>query len=335
MGLTNSQYMTLMRIYDQRRLDRQLLIRRREQEIREKLPAYDELSRRIVDIYAEQTKAAVSGQDRHKSVVQAEIRNIEHEQRQLLANAGYPDDYLDPPYVCPHCHDTGFVNGQKCVCFRQLAAELLYQQSGLREILARENFEHFDIRYYSGKTDPSLGISPRENMNAVLKKCHEFIDHFDGKRNILFYGKTGVGKTFLTNCITKEMIDRCRTVISISAIGLVDVMEHHTFDRGAQTDPAEQAEDRFPYIEDCDLLIIDDLGTELSNSFVTGQLFYLLNKRMNASRSTIISTNLSLDALQKVYSERIFSRIISAYDIMMIIGDDIRVRKAIGGAPAD
>lgn len=331
MGLTNSQYMTLMRIYDQRRMDRQMLIRRREQEIREKIPAYTQLGDRIVDIYAGQTKAAIAGQPRHRSVVQAEIRDIENEQKELLRAAGYPEDYLDPPYVCPYCKDTGFQDGRKCVCFRQLASELLYQQSGLKEILERENFDHFRIDCYSDQKDAVLGISPRENMEAVLRKCHAFIDHFDGSGNLLFYGKTGVGKTFLTNCIAKEIMGQCRTVISLSAIHLVDIMEKHTFRRGNQEDREETEEDRYPYIEDCDLLIIDDLGTELANSFVTGQLFYLLNGRMNARRSTIISTNLALETLQKVYSERIFSRIISAYDVILITGEDIRVQKAIGG----
>lgn len=194
-------------------------------------------------------------------------------------------------------------------------------------MLKRENFDTFDIRYYSDTKNRSLGVSPRENIQAVLSTCHDFIDHFDEQsRNLLFYGDTGVGKTFLTNCIARELLDASHTVIYLTAFHLVDILQNNTF---GNDDMDDTDENMFHYILDCDLLIIDDLGTELNNAFITSQLFLCINERLLARKSTIISTNLSLDELQNEYSERIFSRLVSNYEIMLILGDDIRIKKAI------
>ena len=199
--------------------------------------------------------------------------------------------------------------------------------ANIHDVLKRENFDTFDIRYYSDTKNRSLGVSPRENIQAVLSTCHDFIDHFDEQsRNLLFYGDTGVGKTFLTNCIARELLDASHTVIYLTAFHLVDILQNNTF---GNDDMDDSDENMFHYILDCDLLIIDDLGTELNNAFITSQLFLCINERLLARKSTIISTNLSLDELQNEYSERIFSRLVSNYEIMLILGDDIRIKKAI------
>ena len=164
-------------------------------------------------------------------------------------------------------------------------------------------------------------------MENVLRTCKDFVRCFDETpANLLLYGDTGVGKTFLSNCIAKELLDTAHTVIYLTAFGLVDIIEANTF--GNDEDNTLE-ENMFDYIFDCDLLIIDDLGTEMNNSFVTSQLFLCINERILHGKSTIISTNLSLEDLQERYSERIFSRIISDYQILPIIGEDIRVKKAI------
>jgi DNA replication protein DnaC len=183
------------------------------------------------------------------------------------------------------------------------------------------------MNFYSTQKDRRLGISPRENMQSIVNTCRDFITQFDTHaRNLLFYGDTGVGKTFLTNCIARELLDTSHTVIYLTAFHLVDILQNNTF---GQDDLDDSSENMFDYILDCDLLIIDDLGTELNNSFVTSQLFLCINERLGMRKSTIISTNLSLDELQNEYSERIFSRLVSNYEIMLILGDDIRIKKAI------
>ena len=246
--------------------------------------------------------------------------------KESLTQAGFPENYLEPEYSCPDCRDTGFINGRKCHCFAQAVVNLLYSQSGLEQVLEKENFQTFRLDYYSPQPDPSFGISPREQMKAVLASCRRFIEEFDTSRgNLLFYGNTGVGKTFLTHCITKELLDRSHTAIYLSALSLVQILEEKAFHR----EETPENDDMADYIYSCDLIVIDDLGSELSNAFVNSQLFDFLNRRLMGGVSTIISTNLSLEELQATYSERIISRLIGSFEMLPVIGEDIRVRLAI------
>lgn len=327
MNLKNSQYQAIMRQYDLRQLHHRHLQTLRYQEITDKIPAYSQLEEEIAGLYAARARSAVLGQTEASEDACRRLQELQDRQRLLLVQAGYPADYLAMTYTCPDCHDTGFIGNEKCHCFKQAMVDLLYSQSNIHEVLKKENFDTFDIRYYSDKKDRRLGISPRENMQSIVSTCQDFIRHFDEQaRNLLFYGDTGVGKTFLTNCIARELLDTSHTVIYLTAFHLVDILQNNTF---GSDDMDDSGENMFSYILDCDLLIIDDLGTELNNSFVTSQLFLCINERLLARKSTIISTNLSLDELQNEYSERIFSRLVSNYEIMLILGDDIRIKKAI------
>lgn len=162
-------------------------------------------------------------------------------------------------------------------------------------------------------------------MEIALKACHEFVDTFsDDFRNILLYGDTGVGKTFLSHCIAKELIETSYSVIYFSAAQLFDLFAKNTFGKKEEQDMKSSE-----HIYDCDLLIIDDLGTELANSFTTSQLFVCLNERILRKRSTIISTNLALEDIKSIYSERIFSRLSSNYTMLRLTGDDIRIQKKL------
>ena len=161
-----------------------------------------------------------------------------------------------------------------------------------------------------------------------MKNAHltalEFVDTFaDEFRNLFLYGDTGVGKTFLSNCIAKELIDKSFSVIYLTAHEFFDTMAKGKFERD------DTAEEMCEHIFDCDLLIIDDLGTELPNSFTVSQLFLCLNERLLRRKSTIISTNLSLESLVEIYSERTFSRITSNYTMLKLTGDDIRIKKKL------
>ena len=162
-------------------------------------------------------------------------------------------------------------------------------------------------------------------MQTALKVCHEFVDTFSAEfRNILLYGDTGVGKTFLSHCIAKELIDTSFSVVYFTAASLFDLFAQNTFGSWDSHDMDAQE-----HIYDCDLLIIDDLGTELPNSFTVSQLFICLNERILRRKPTIISTNLALDDIQSIYSERTFSRISSNYTILRLTGDDIRIQKKL------
>ena len=169
-------------------------------------------------------------------------------------------------------------------------------------------------------------MTERAYMEIVVRQCREFAEQYPQKGNsILFTGGTGVGKTFLTNCIAKALIDRCISVIYLSSNELCEIFAKYKFGRDSEDD----IEESYRYIVECDMLIIDDLGTELNNSFVSSQLFYCINERIGRKKGTIISTNLSMGMLKDTYSDRVTSRIMSSYRIIPLYGADIRMKKRV------
>ena len=324
MKLNNSQYDAIMRMYDAKQSHARAVQNLCCEEINARLPEYDALRKESAEVSAEAARAAVMGDMTKRARLADKLASINEEKQLLLAAAGYPEDYLDLHYECPACKDTGFIDGKKCSCFKQAAIDLLYNQSNIKKILLLENFSNFNYDWYSEDyVDPVSGISALENIINVTKDVNAFISDFPSGQNLLFYGDTGVGKTFLTHCIASELLGRGHSVLYLSAIDLFDLFSKYTFDNNSEAD----YRDAFSQILDCELLIIDDLGTELTNSFTNSRLFYCINERILAGLSTIISTNLSLEELMNTYSERIFSRLTMSYGIYKIFGDDIRMKK--------
>ena len=166
-------------------------------------------------------------------------------------------------------------------------------------------------------------------MQRIVDICHKFVDNFDKETaNILFFGGTGTGKTFLSNCIARELLNTSHSVIYLTAIELFTTFQRQDFSRFGEDKDSDAN-----YLSDCDLLIIDDLGTEVGNTYTNSKLFYVINERMLKKKSTIISTNLSLSEIRDSYSERIFSRITSSYTILKVFGSDIRMMKKTGRKP--
>ena len=214
---------------------------------------------------------------------------------------------------------------------KKAAVDLLYRQSNVEELLKAENFSQFSLDYYSDSlTSTGTPLTSREAAAAALEKSQAFVRNFGSSfENLFFYGDTGVGKTFLSHCIARELIEQSFCVIYFTAFDLFDLFARYTFSS------SEEAKDAHANIFDCDLLIIDDLGTELTNSFVSSQLFLCINERILRKKSTIISTNLPLDRFMETYSERTFSRISSNYTIIKLFGNDIRIqKKLLGGTKA-
>ena len=243
-----------------------------------------------------------------------------------MAN-GYQSDYLEPIYDCPICKDTGFVNGQPCECLQKEVIKSLYTTEELNDILQKENFSTFNFDLYSNNfVDEVTGVTALDNIKDVVTFCKEFVDNFDNIDNnsILFYGRAGSGKTFLINCIAKELIEKSYSVIYLSAVQLFDLLADYSFRR---ENNSVYRQISINELEGCDLLIIDDLGTEMSNSFTDSALFDCLNERLIHQKSTIISTNFSLQELHQKYEERIFSRTAGNYTPLKIFGDDIRIKK--------
>ena len=194
------------------------------------------------------------------------------------------------------------------------------------EIPEDADFSNFRLDYYSrSHYDKKTGRSAREAMENTLEICRHFVDSFGTEfHNLFLYGDVGVGKTYLSTCIAKEIINREFSVIYFSAPQLFNTLAQNTFDK-KDVDARNMSE----YIFECDLLIIDDLGTEYTNSFIASQFFTCINERLLHRKSTIISTNLSLESLADLYTERSFSRITSSYSLLKIIGDDIRIKKKL------
>lgn len=329
MVLTNSQYEQLMSKYYDRQLRSRHRTEKRRLEVLSAIPSLRELDERIRRISMEHARNTLSGEAGGSSrSLQAQIDDITREKEALLVSHGFPADYLKPAFECPDCQDTGYIDGVRCHCFEKEIVNFLYSQSNLQNILEHENFTHFNLEYYPDDyMDESTAKTPRDNMRDILAAAHAFVSNFETAHdNLLLYGNTGVGKTFLTNCIAKELLDRSYTVVYLTSLKLFDILETYKFDR-----ELSQAEKNatVSYILDSDLLIIDDLGTELNNSFTSSQLYRCIDTRLNHGRSTIISTNLSFDDLREQYSERIFSRITSNYTLLKITGDDIRLKKAL------
>lgn len=326
MALSNSQFDAILREYERLQAEDRREYAARKAKIYAAIPELKELDQR----------AAVSATDRLRQAVNAgnraavsgypeEIREIEERRRELLKKAGFPEDALEPHYHCPYCKDTGFVDGRKCRCFQAKAIKLLYAQSNLDRIMEKENFRTFSLDWYDDKrVITAIGMTERAWMKQILERCRRYADEFPEKHgSLLFQGNTGVGKTFLSNCIAGTLIDRGEAVIYLTATEFFDCMA------AVRIDKTEDPDQRTLYecVFSCDLLILDDLGTEVTNTFSASQLFTVVNERLNAGKGTIISTNLSMRMLRDTYSDRTTSRITSAYDILMLYGDDIRAKK--------
>ncbi|MBC7959546.1 MAG: ATP-binding protein, partial [Vallitaleaceae bacterium] len=231
--------------------------------------------------------------------------------------------YLDPSYECTICEDTGYNNNKKCQCFRQALINAAYEQSNLKSILLMENFSTFSFEFYSPEKN-KLGVSPLDNMKGVHNCCKRFVDEFDTSfSNLILYGQTGLGKTFLCNCIAKDVLDSGHSVLYLTAFKLFKLLEAYRFKDEEQEVSFEAIDD----INSCDLLIIDDLGSEVINSFTSSELFNCLNTRLQGKKSTVISTNLDPSGWSKSYSERIVSRILGNFTPLRLLGEDIRVQK--------
>lgn len=326
MGLTNSQYQAIMREYEQKQLRSHDRVARHYAEVYEKSPDFQSLDESIAILSVQHGKKLLSGEEHTIESLKKELSTLRKKKKELLVSAGFPEDYLEPIFACPLCQDTGYIDGQKCRCFKRAASRLLYEQSHLADILEKENFNTFSLNYYSEQyIDPKSGRSSLTVMTDTLSVCKQFVQTFhDQHRNLFFYGDVGIGKTFLSNCIAKELMDAGFSVIYYSAPSFFNTLAQGTFQKN---DP--DAQSIYESIFDCDLLIIDDLGTEFTNAFISTQFFTCLNERLLANKSTIISTNLSLESLADLYTERSFSRITSNYTLLKLFGDDIRIKRKL------
>ncbi len=310
-------------------LDSILILQQRKEQIYQEIPEIYEIDQTIASGSLSAAKARIlSGfGENAPSISDIRSRNRELSQKKLtlLTEHGYPADYLEPQYHCRKCQDTGYVNQTACSCLRQMIIDEMYRQSNLRNILEVENFNTFSLDYYSKEASEGETYSPYVNMSNILQRSHRFTEEFDQRHeNILIYGETGLGKTFLTNCIAKQLLDTGHTVLYLSANELFEQVLSRYIMSSKKTSELSALYD---HIFSCDFLIIDDLGTELTNNFTLSQFFEIVNQRILSRRSTLISTNLTIKQLQERYTERIMSRLVADYMVFYIYGNNIRYQK--------
>lgn len=259
------------------------------------------------------------------------LSDIEKKIEDYLNKLGYSKNDFEPKYECDICKDTGKIvdNGMQkyCNCFTQRVINESYKQYNIQK-LKTENFGTFDTCYYSSKIDKEkygMAKSPLQNIENIKKIAEIFIEKIDDseQKNILFVGNTGLGKTFIANCIANELIKSGKTVIYQTAPLLMDTIIEHKYNFDKKSSNKENYERLF----NVDLLIIDDLGTETMSNNKFTELFNIINTRLLENKKIIISTNLNLQELYSVYDERVVSRILGGFIACKFIGDDIRIKK--------
>ena len=313
MALTNAQYDSITRKYNQKKQRAEMDAQERTAYIYDNLAGYRQICDSIASFGVAQTKKILSGDKAAALEIGSTIDNFTKMKEDLLTGAGYPVDFTEPQYECPDCKDTGYINDEKCHCFKQAIISLLYSQSNIENLLKEDNFSNLSYDYQTGEH--------LESFKKAANAAHNFVDNFNRDyQNLLFYGTVGTGKSFLSGCIAKALLDKGNSVIYFSAVELFEILSDVMFNNGDKNELRTLRGDLY----DCDLLIIDDLGTELTNSAVATQLFSLLNERHLLKKSTIISSNLSLDDLRERYDDRVFSRMAERFSIYKLSGDDIR-----------
>ncbi|NLH02175.1 MAG: ATP-binding protein [Clostridiales bacterium] len=312
-------------ILEQIKLNNETELNRRRAEIYELIPEIKKIETEITTIMTGVAVDALKkGLDAGSAVENARSQcDILLEKRtELLKSAGYPADYIDEIFSCSKCRDKGYILGKPCTCL-----DNLYKAEAVRELssmlnIEGQSFENFDLSYYE-KTPASGGTSPYQIMSTVLSLCRDYAYDF-GKNsvNLLFRGGTGLGKTFLSVCIARVVSEKGYSVVYDTAVSVMEAFEAHKFDRGgADSDNISVKVRRYL---DCDLLILDDLGTEMTTNFTLSALYTLINNRLLSGGKTIITTNLSEDDIRKRYSPQIVSRLEGEYILLNFSGSDIR-----------
>lgn len=328
-------YRKIKREYDLKRQREIDFANMRKEKIYNENPKLSELEDKLNTLAIQSAKMILTSDEITRQIEQENLNiklsNIQKKIDNEFKKIGIDKNSLKPNFECKICNDTGIVKDKNsksyCKCFMQRVINEVYSQSNIDK-LSEENFETFDICYYSKKSDKQkYGIekSPLENIEHIKKIALEFCNNIDLKeqKNLLFTGSTGLGKTFISNCIANEIIKKGKTVVYQTAPILMDKVLEYKF----SYDKTGIQKEQYNKIFDVDLLIIDDLGTETMNNNKFTELFNIINTRLINSKKMIISTNLTLNELYKEYDERVISRLIGNFTICKFVGEDIRLKK--------
>ena len=317
------------RLEEERRVRRDRTERLRAQAYAQQ-PRMLQLDRQLQGTMSRLVAAALRrGEDPAQAVraLREENLDLQRERAVLLGALGLPEDALDDKPACPLCGDTGWRGAKMCTCLKKLCAqEQIAELSKLLD-LGEQSFDTFRIDYYSQTPWPGRGASPRENMELVYEVCLNYAQKF-GRfyfKNLFLSGPPGLGKTFLSACIARAVSEEGFSVVYDTAGNIFAQFETRKFQR--DSDDGREARDETRRYLNCDLLILDDLGSELTTQFTQSALYELLNSRLVAGRHTVISSNLSIEEAARRYSPQIASRLEGEYHVLHFFGDDIRLLK--------
>jgi DNA replication protein DnaC len=318
MAYSKKLYDKAGQILSRRRSEAEDELEKRQRQLRETLPGFAEIER------AQRANMALVPQNLGKANAINEIiergQKLSREKEELLVASGYPADYLNAPFVCKKCEDTGYVNGYACDCRKKILSGLAFEELAKFTPIEKCTFESFKLDFYP--EEPFKRTTIRKQMTDALNFCKDYSHDFskETSASIFMYGPTGLGKTHLSLAIAAEVLAKGFGVVYGSAQTIFSKLEEEKFGKT----PGENTLSSFT---DCDLLIIDDLGSEFSTSFTVAALYNLINQRMLESKPTIISTNLELNEFEEKYTQRIASRVFGTYTLAKFCGYDIRQKK--------
>ena len=309
-------------ILAQRREQNLIDQKKRINEVYKKIPSMESLDKNIRELGYIIIQDGLKGDDTEKK--ENDLKQLRIEKARILEANGFEKDYMEIRYHHPMCKDTGFVGTKMCSCRKQLIIDQNYSQSNIRSLISRENFRNFDDSLFSDNPYKDYPITPYQNIQHIKKSLYGFINDFDKQNNNLYiFGDVGRGKTYLLNSIAKEILDRNYSVLYMTSSRLFKFLNDYNW---AFEEARAKHQEQFDFILECDLLIIDDLGSEPSSKNDSANLFEVVNNRMIAGKPIIFSTNFDETMLSEMYGDRIFSRIIGNSEVYEIFGEDLRLK---------
>ena len=333
--MTDKNLESLLSEYEEKRRKANMEVEANISKLYTQFPILENIDDEINKYSINKTKSILNGKGDTKNF-DIEIENLKLKKEKFIKDNKIDVNLFKPNYECKICNDTGYVQDENnktvmCTCLKQKLLNLAYNKSNLSDI-KNEKFDNFNINLFSDEANAKkykIKSSPRQNILNIKKECLKFIDNFDNleEKNLFFCGNTGLGKTYMSNAIANEILKKGKTVLYQTAPVLLETVIDGKFNRYKN----QNVDSFYKNVLTVDLLIIDDLGTENINSMTVSELFTILNTRLlnvnNKPTKTIISTNLSIEQIFKIYEERIGSRIAGYYNIFQFVGEDLRLKR--------
>ena len=309
-------------ILAKRRQENEINRQKRVDEVYSKIPTMESLEKNIKELGFTIINQTLAGEDTSK--LEAKLISLRDLKVKLLLENGFSKDYMELKYHHDLCKDTGFVGNQMCSCRKQLIIDENYNLSNIKNLIEKENFSNFDDRLFDDNPYGTYPLTPRENIRLVKANLMKYINNFSNEtKNIYIFGDVGRGKTFLLNSVAKELLDRNYSVLYMTSSSLFKFLNDYNW---AFEEQRYKHQEKYDFILDCDLLIIDDLGSEYPSKNDTANLFDLVNTRMISGKPILFSTNYDESMLSDTYGPRIFSRIVGNSVVYEIFGKDLRLR---------